>query len=79
MQTLFPGARIEGNVFVGDRRVASPPGNAIVDRLNDVGFADPDRRDWRLPAGSPFRGKAGGRDPGVDVEALGHLPRMAGR
>jgi hypothetical protein len=79
VQALFPGARVEGNVFVGDRRVSPPPGNAVVDRLNDVGFADPDRRDWRLRAGSPFRGRAGGRDPGIDVEALGHLRRMAGR
>jgi hypothetical protein len=79
LQGLFPGARIDGNVFIGDGGAAYPPGNTFVGRVKDVGFADPDRRDWRLGPGSRLRRKDGGRDPGVDLDALADLVRTAVR
>jgi hypothetical protein len=46
----------------------------------DVGFADVERRDWRLRAGSRFKGKADGRDPGVAADLVERLSVMpAGR
>jgi hypothetical protein len=76
LRALFPDARIEGNVFIGGR-APYPSGNALVGGVKDVGFADPERRDWRLRPGSRFRGKAGGRDPGTDAETLATLMRTA--
>ena len=72
---VFPGARVEGNVFIGRGDVVYPPGNVVVGSVKDVGFTDPDRRDWRLRAGSRFQGKASGRDPGINVDALAHVKR----
>lgn len=79
LQSLFPEARIQGNVFIGDRGGPYPPGNTLVGRVQDVGFADPERRDWRLQPGSRFHGKAAGRDPGIDGDALALLLRTAVR
>lgn len=74
LRALFPGARVEGNVFIGSA-VPRYAGNAAVGGIRDAGFLDPERRDWRLRSGSPFKGKAGGRDPGADVETLERLRR----
>ena len=52
---------------------AYPSGNVIVRSVKDVGFADVERRDWRLRAGSRFKGKADGRDPGVAADLVERL------
>jgi hypothetical protein len=72
---LFPGARVEGNVFIGGDVPRYRAGNAAVRRVGDMGFADPERRDWRLRPGSRFKGTAAGRDPGADLEALSRVVR----
>jgi hypothetical protein len=76
LRALFPGARVEGNVFIG-RDVPRYSGNATVDGVRDAGFMDPDRRDWRLRPGSRFKGTVGGRDPGADVDGLDRVRRSA--
>jgi hypothetical protein len=67
LRTFFPGARVEGNVFIGRTAGAYPPRNAIVNTLEEAGLA---AGDWRLREGSPFKGAAAGRDPGADVGVL---------
>ncbi|HYE94131.1 MAG TPA: hypothetical protein VEA38_24070 [Terriglobales bacterium] len=75
LRVFFPGARVEGNVFIG--RAGGYAGkNAVVSALKDAGFADAERGDWRLRPGSRFKGSANGRDPGADLDAL---PRLASR
>jgi hypothetical protein len=76
LRALFPGARVEGNVFIG-RDVPRYSGNATVDGVRDAGFMDPERRDWRLRPGSRFKGTVGGRDPGADVDGLERVRRSA--
>lgn len=77
LRALFPGARVEGNVFIGPD-VPRYSGNASVDGLRDAGFMDPERRDWRLKPGSRFKGTVGGRDPGADLGSLDRVRRSAG-
>jgi hypothetical protein len=77
---MFPDARVEGNVFIGTASAPYPSGNVVVGRQKDVGFADAERRDWRLRAGSRFKGKADGRDPGIEADTVEELRvRSAGR
>jgi len=76
LRALFPGARVEGNVFIGSD-VPRYAGNSSVGGMRDAGFVDPERRDWRLRPGSRFKGTAGGRDPGADVDALDRVRRSA--
>ena len=79
LNALFPGARVEGNVFIGRGVARYPRGNVAVGRVADVGFVDVERHDWRLRPGSRFKGTAGGRDPGADLEALSRVARAGGR
>jgi len=79
LRALFPGAFVAGNVFIGRDLPAYGTGNTAVGSVKDVGFVDPDRRDWRLRPGSRFKGIAGGRDPGADFEALPRIARAEGR
>jgi hypothetical protein len=74
LRALFPGARIDGNVFIGRAIAPYPPGNASVGSMKDVGFMDVDHRDWRLRPGSRFKGAAGGHDPGADFEVMPRVP-----
>jgi hypothetical protein len=74
LRTFFPGARVEGNVFIGRDGARYPSGNAAVGSVKDAGFVDAERGDWRLKPGTRFKGAAGGRDPGADLDAL---PRVA--
>jgi hypothetical protein len=76
LRALFPGARVEGNVFIGSE-VPRYSGNTSVGGMRDAGFMDPGRRDWRLGPGSRLKGTAGGRDPGADIEGLERLRRSA--
>jgi hypothetical protein len=50
-----------------------------VSSLKDAGYLDPDRRDWRLRPDSRFKGAAGGRDPGAEIEALVQTEQVARR
>jgi hypothetical protein len=74
LRALFPGARVEGNVFIG-ADIPRYAGNATVGGVQDAGFVDIERRDWRLRSSSRFKGAAGGRDPGADLDALDRLRR----
>ncbi len=70
LRAFFPGARVQGNVFIGRDAPHYTDGNAVVGDVKDAGFTDAARRDWRLKPGSKFKGAAGGRDPGADFESL---------
>jgi hypothetical protein len=70
LRALLPDARFDGNVFIGPEVAPYPPGNHAVRSPKDVGFADPARGDWRLAPTSRFRGSAGGRDPGADLDRV---------
>ena len=74
LRALFPGARVEGNVFIGSD-VPRYAGNTAVGGVKDAGFVDVERHDWRLRSGSRFKGAAGGRDPGADLDALDRVRR----
>ena len=74
LRALFPGARVEGNVFIGSDAPRYTR-NATVAGIRDAGFVDPERRDWRLRPGSRFKGAAGGRDPGADIDGLDRVRR----
>lgn len=73
LRGMFPDARVAGNVIVGRGEASYPSGNVVVGRLKDVGFVDAERHDWRLAVGSRFKGKADGRDPGIDAEKIAPL------
>ncbi|HEX7956338.1 MAG TPA: hypothetical protein VF508_05305, partial [Pyrinomonadaceae bacterium] len=72
----FPGAVIRRNVIAGQGAGEGypnfyPAGNFYPARLAQVGFADAGAGDYRLAAGSQFRGKAtDGGDVGCDLDAL---------
>jgi hypothetical protein len=77
---MFTDPRVDRNVFIGATPTTYPSGNVIVGSLKDVGFVDVERRDWRLRAGSRFKGKADGRDPGIETDNIERLrARSAGR
>jgi hypothetical protein len=78
LRALFPGARVEGNVFIGRDVPAYPKGNLVAASVNDVGFVDAQHGDWRLTPGSRFKAAGHGRDPGADVEVLRGLIRRDG-
>ncbi len=70
IERYFGSAPIVGNVIAGSGAVGYPRDNFLAASLDDVGFADRSRGDYRLGHGSRYRGAAGGRDPGVDWPAL---------
>jgi hypothetical protein len=74
----FRSAVIQGNVLAGGRGGRYPPGIRVTGSLDDVGFVDRERGDYRLAPGSRYRGTADGRDPGADWEALGRAFGAAG-
>lgn len=68
-----------GNVIVDNKRVIAsngfpaniPKGNLVVSSFNEVGFVNFASGDWRLASGSKVKRKGvGGKDPGVDFDAL---------
>jgi hypothetical protein len=77
LRAVFPDARVDGNVFIGRDVPRYPGGNRAVSSVKDVGFVDPDRRDWRLAPGSRLKGAAGGRDPGADLDAIARATGLA--
>jgi hypothetical protein len=79
LRAFFPGARVEGNVFIGRGAARYPDGNIVVGSRKDAGFLDAERGDWRLRPGGRLKGVAAGRDPGADVDALPRRPSEAPR
>ena len=75
LRALMPGARMEGNVLIGTDIAPYPSGNPGVRTVKDVGFVDPERGDWRLAPTSRFKGTAGGRDPGADLDRVARASR----
>lgn len=71
IQRYFPHAIIEHNLIVGGRSELYPPGNFFAPSLDEVGFADRGRGDYRLSRASRYR-RVGmdGKVPGVDFDAL---------
>ena len=68
-----------GNVIVDNKGVIGthgfpatiPRGNVVVSSFNEVGFVNFAGGDWRLASGSKVKRKGtGGKDPGVDFDAL---------
>jgi hypothetical protein len=74
--TCWPGLKMTGNVIVDNRSDNSgdpvyPSGNFFPDSLDQVGFVDYRKGDYRLSKSSPFRLRASDRkDPGVDLDVL---------
>ncbi len=64
------------NVFMNINRVSEdsygfPQGNSLVAGINEIGFSDISTKDFRLGAGSKYRGKArDGKNPGSDLTPL---------
>ena len=68
-----------GNIIVDNKGVIAthgfpatiPRGNVVVSSFSEVGFVDFTSGDWRLANGSKVKRKGvGGKDPGVDFNAL---------
>ena len=70
-ERFFPRAVIERNVIIGGSAARYPRGNVFPRSLDDVGFVDRGRGDYRLRSGSRYSGgnNAPG-PPGVDVDGL---------
>jgi len=75
LRGFFPGARVEGNLFITRDPIRYPSGNSVIGDVKDAGFADPARRDWRLKRESRFKAAAGGHDPGADFDVLTRVGR----
>jgi hypothetical protein len=70
---------MDGNVLIGAGPIAYPSGNHTVRSVTDVGFVNAERGDWRLAPNSRFKGSAGGRDPGADLDRLGRVTGLGER
>jgi hypothetical protein len=79
LRALFPDASVSGNVFIGPEVASFRSGNPTARRVKDVGFVDPDRGDWRLASSSRFKGAAGGRDPGADLDGIARATGLGER
>ncbi|HEX8136364.1 MAG TPA: hypothetical protein VF544_02120, partial [Pyrinomonadaceae bacterium] len=67
----LPGAVIRRNVIAGADAGTYPPDNFYPLRLDDVKFMDRAHGNYRLAAGSRYKGRAtDGRDVGCDFDAL---------
>jgi hypothetical protein len=79
LRAVLPDARVEGNVFIGTDVAPYPRGNHGVRTVKDVGFVDAERGDWRLAPTSRFKGAAGGRDPGADLDRIARATGLGER
>jgi hypothetical protein len=66
----FPGAVITGNVIIGGPPNRYPDGNVFAPSVGKVRFVNAAQERFRLAAGSQYRRRAGGVDPGADFDAL---------
>lgn len=72
----FPGGVITGNVIAKERNAPGsaeslyPAGNFFPESMQAVGFVDYEKGNYRLRSDSRFRAKAGGADPGANLDKL---------
>ena len=67
----FPGGLVKHNVIAGGNANQYPPKNLFPASLDEIGFVNRARGDYRLAPSSRIRkAGTGGRDPGVDVDRL---------
>jgi hypothetical protein len=67
LEAFFPGARFVRNVIVGGDAAVYPPGNFFPRSIDQVGFMDRGRGDYRLGPSSRYsRSATGGKGAGVD-------------
>ena len=75
----FPGSTITGNVIAKEVNAPSnaeslyPAGNFFPQSMQDVGFIDYDRGNFRLRPGSRFRSATNETYPGADIDKLPKL------
>jgi len=68
LDAYFPGALFAGNVIVGGNASAYPPDNFFPRSVDQVGFTDRERGDYRLAKSSRYtRAATDGKDAGADV------------
>ena len=68
LDAFFPGASFVGNVIVGGNASNYPPGNFFPKSIDQVGFMDRERGDYRLAKSSRYtRAGTDGKDVGADV------------
>jgi len=79
LRALFPDASVSGNVFIGPEVASLRSGNPTARSVKDVGFVEPERGDWRLASSSRFKGAAGGRDPGADLDQIARATGLGER
>jgi hypothetical protein len=80
LATYFPGARVEGNVFVGGTEAAYPARNFFPASLLTAGISRAAGAWPRLAGTSRYRGAAtDGRDVGADADALTNGASQASR
>lgn len=70
LMRYFPGAIVAGNVIIGGTATQYPSGNFFPASVEQVGFVNFPRGDYRLAGSSRYRWVAAGRDPGIDLSAL---------
>lgn len=71
LATYFPGYVFARNALVGGNPLAYPPENFFPASLGAVGLVNPAAGDYRLAAGSPYRGQGtDGKDLGADLSAI---------
>jgi hypothetical protein len=67
LEAFFPGSRFVRNVIVGGDASVYPPGNFFPRSIEQVGFIDLERGDYRLAPSSRYaRAATGGKEAGVD-------------
>src|SRR5262249_59605402 len=79
MKAYFPGGIVERNAFAGSSapRAASsyPPDNVFLASMDDVGFIDRPKRNYRLLPSSRFKSQStDGTDLGAQLDAMGRDP-----
>ena len=79
MRMYFPGGVVERNVFAGAAapRAAPnyPPDNVFLGSLDDVGFVDRSRRDYRLRPSSQYKSEStDGMDMGAQIDDMARDP-----
>ena len=71
LNAFFPGYVFRRNVIAGANPSLYPADNFYPATLDDVGFTNRAGGDYRLAAGSPYKGQGtDGRDPGADIAAV---------
>jgi len=78
LERFFPGAVVRRNVIVGGEPSAHPSDNFFPRSLDQVGFADRGKGDYRLTERAPYRGRGtDGADIGAPIAELMPVARAA--